>query len=167
MKMVVYVSDVPARKLPKSIAPPRLFPLCFVALLMKILIYGKNTQKIHTFDRLVKPTDMCIFSIKYVGECVFSHTYFSWVKKTHMYYHRYFLWFCETNRSMYFLIHTFPKSLNYRRRRYARSLVIPEQSGTAAANNMMIGRISSSQAKLTKRSSFNTRHDEFRMWKAP
>jgi hypothetical protein len=51
--------------------PPRLFVLCFVALPMKIVVYVKNTQKIHTFDRLVKPTDMCIFSIKFVGECVF------------------------------------------------------------------------------------------------
>ena len=86
--------------------PPRLFVLCFVALPMKIVVYVKNTQKIHTFDRLVKPTDMCIFSIKFVGECVCFLTHFSWVKKTHMYDHRYFLWFCETNRSVYFFRHT-------------------------------------------------------------
>ena len=49
---------------------------------------------------------MCIFSIKFVGECVFFLTHFSWVKKTHMYDHRYFLWFCETNRSVYFFRHT-------------------------------------------------------------
>ena len=97
---------------PKKIKkhPPRLLfaPFCCPGshLLIESLIYAKKTQKKHTFDRLVKPTGVCFFSIKFVGECVFSQTYFSWVKKTHMYDHRYFLWFCETNRSVYFFRHT-------------------------------------------------------------